>query len=50
MEAYLVDRGVAAGRTTAIGYGEDHPVADNATEAGRRQNRRVTILLKGKAR
>jgi len=38
---YLVAHGVAANRITTVGFGEDRPVADNATEAGRRQNRRV---------
>lgn len=43
VKAYLVDRGVAAERITAQGMGEEHPVADNATAAGRAQNRRVEI-------
>jgi outer membrane protein OmpA-like peptidoglycan-associated protein len=46
---YLVDRGVEPERMTAIGYGEDHPIASNDTEQGRRRNRRVSILLKAKA-
>jgi outer membrane protein OmpA-like peptidoglycan-associated protein len=50
VRAYLVDRGVGPGRVTAIGYGEDHPVASNDSEDGRRLNRRVSILIKGKAR
>jgi outer membrane protein OmpA-like peptidoglycan-associated protein/opacity protein-like surface antigen len=40
---YLAAKGVAAGRITAIGMGEAKPLADNATEEGRAQNRRVTI-------
>ena len=40
---YLHAKGVAAGRITAIGMGEAKPLADNATEEGRAQNRRVTI-------
>jgi len=47
---YLIGRGVDAGRITAIGYGEDHPIASNETAAGRQQNRRITLLLKGEAR
>jgi outer membrane protein OmpA-like peptidoglycan-associated protein len=47
---YLVGRGVAASRMTALGYGESEPVASNATEQGRAQNRRVSLLLKAKAR
>jgi len=50
VSSYFVSSGVDAGRMTAIGFGEDHPVAGNDTEAGRRQNRRVAILIKGKAR
>lgn len=47
---YFVSSGVDTGRMTAIGFGQDHPVAQNRTEAGRRLNRRVEILIKGKAR
>jgi OOP family OmpA-OmpF porin len=41
--AYLVSKGVDAPRLTARGYGPDDPVADNATVAGRAQNRRVEL-------
>lgn len=41
--AWLVDRGVAAGRLTAVGFGESRPIADNETAAGRAANRRVEI-------
>lgn len=37
----LVARGVPLARLSARGYGEDEPVAGNATEAGRAQNRRI---------
>jgi outer membrane protein OmpA-like peptidoglycan-associated protein len=47
---YLIGRGVDAARITAVGYGEGHPIADNATQAGREQNRRVGLLLKAKAK
>ncbi|MDH3271873.1 MAG: OmpA family protein [Gemmatimonadota bacterium] len=41
--AYLVSRGVAANRMEAQGFGPDQPMADNGTEEGRRQNRRVEL-------
>ena len=44
--SYLTDRGVARNRLSAEGRGQNQPVADNATEAGRAQNRRVEIYLK----
>ncbi len=42
---YLVDQGVDADRMTANGYGESQPVADNSTESGRAQNRRVELRI-----
>ncbi|MEX0361497.1 MAG: OmpA family protein [Allomuricauda sp.] len=42
---FLIDKGINAGRLTAIGYGEDKPIATNNTRAGRTQNRRVEINL-----
>ncbi len=43
---YLAGRGVAASRVEVSGQGSRSPVADNATEAGRAQNRRVEIFLR----
>ncbi len=43
VKQYLVNAGVAASSITANGYGEANPIASNATEAGRVQNRRVEI-------
>jgi outer membrane protein len=40
---YLASKGVAPGRMKAVGYGETKHIADNSTEEGRAQNRRVTI-------
>jgi chemotaxis protein MotB len=37
--------GVDPDRLAAVGYGEQHPVATNATPEGRAHNRRVTILV-----
>ena len=43
--AWLVAHGVAANRLSPQGFGASHPVADNATEAGRALNRRVEMQL-----
>jgi outer membrane protein OmpA-like peptidoglycan-associated protein len=40
---YLVTKGIAAGRLTAVGYGEANPIADNATPEGRALNRRAVF-------
>ena len=40
---YLASKGVYPGRIKPIGMGLTKPIADNATEEGRAQNRRVTI-------
>ncbi|MFP5382358.1 MAG: OmpA family protein, partial [Gammaproteobacteria bacterium] len=44
VRSYMIDKGVAADRLTAKGYGESQPVADNGTEDGRFQNRRVELV------
>jgi len=41
VKAWLVAKGISADRLTIKGYGETKPVADNKTEAGRQQNRRI---------
>ena len=42
---YLVKSGVEASKLTAKGFGQTTPVADNATAAGRAQNRRVEFKV-----
>jgi len=42
---YFLDRKVALQRLTYLGKGEDVPTASNATESGRRLNRRVDIII-----
>jgi outer membrane protein OmpA-like peptidoglycan-associated protein len=41
----VVSQGIAPSRITAEGYGQDHPVASNATDEGRQRNRRVDVLV-----
>jgi OOP family OmpA-OmpF porin len=43
--AFLVSQGVAADKIHTEGHGEGQPVADNATDEGRAQNRRVEIVV-----
>lgn len=42
---YLAGRGVMRERMIVTGAGESRPIASNATEAGRAQNRRVEITI-----
>ena len=42
---FLISQGVSAYRLGAVGYADLHPIASNATLAGRAQNRRVEIVL-----
>jgi outer membrane protein OmpA-like peptidoglycan-associated protein len=44
VKAYLVAGGIDPGRLKTAGLGESKPVADNATELGRAQNRRVELV------
>ena len=43
---YLIANGISAARLTASGFGEDNPIANNKTRAGRKENRRVEVKLK----
>jgi len=42
---FLIGEGVDAARITAVGFGEQFPVASNDTEEGRQQNRRVEMEI-----
>jgi outer membrane protein OmpA-like peptidoglycan-associated protein len=43
VRAYLASKGVSPERMVAKGYGSTQPIAQNATSAGRSQNRRVEL-------
>ena len=47
VQLYLVGQGIARDDVTARGLGKSMPVADNTTAAGRKQNRRVEIIVSG---
>jgi outer membrane protein OmpA-like peptidoglycan-associated protein len=47
VQQFVVSQGVPAQDVTAVGYGLSDPVADNATAAGRAQNRRVEMVVSG---
>lgn len=42
---YLIEKGIAAVRLTAQGFGPERPIAENHTWAGRKKNRRVELKL-----
>lgn len=42
---YTAQQGIDAERMIIQGYGESDPVADNSTESGRQENRRVEIAI-----
>lgn len=45
VKAYLVKKGISESRITSTGHGQDEPVADNETTAGKAKNRRVELKL-----
>jgi outer membrane protein OmpA-like peptidoglycan-associated protein len=47
VQQFLVAQGLRPDTITAMGFGEDNPIADNSTAAGRKQNRRVEIIVSG---
>jgi len=44
---YLTAQGITSDRMSAMGMGEDYPIAPNDNAAGRQQNRRVEIIIDG---
>lgn len=44
----LIQRGVAPDRITARGFGENNPIASNATPSGRAENRRTDLLVESR--
>lgn len=42
---YLIENGVASDRVVSRGFGESNPVADNESDEGRAQNRRVEFKI-----
>ena len=44
---WLTNKGIAQGRLTAQGYGMKQPIADNGSDEGRAQNRRVELKKQG---
>ncbi len=42
---HLMDNGITRNRIQTYGYGEERPIASNATIEGKRENRRVTFLI-----
>lgn len=45
VKAYLLSKGIEAGRVKAIGFGPDRPADSNATATGRENNRRVEFTI-----
>jgi outer membrane protein OmpA-like peptidoglycan-associated protein len=45
VKSYLMLKGIQTQRLTASGMGETQPIAENSSESGRQQNRRVEIII-----
>jgi outer membrane protein OmpA-like peptidoglycan-associated protein len=49
VRGFLVGQSVTDANITAQGYGKSDPIADNSTNSGRAQNRRVELVVSGSA-
>jgi outer membrane protein OmpA-like peptidoglycan-associated protein len=45
VHTYLLQQGVGSQRISSSGLGESQPIADNDTDTGRQQNRRVEVII-----
>lgn len=45
VKAYALSQGISSNRLTTEGRGESEPIADNTSETGKAQNRRVEIVI-----
>lgn len=45
--AYMIDKGIDAGRLIAVGYGDSRPVAPNDTSVNQARNRRIELAITG---
>jgi outer membrane protein OmpA-like peptidoglycan-associated protein len=45
VKKYFIDKGISEYRLIAKGYGKTKPIADNGTESGRADNRRVELII-----
>jgi len=44
VRTWLINKGIAADRLTAKGFGPENPIAPNTTKEGKAQNRRIEFL------
>ena len=49
VRGYLLKQGIQADAVISEGFGQDNPVATNATQSGRQQNRRVELVVSGQS-
>ena len=42
---YFISKGAPADRLVAVSYGDSRPIAPNSTKEGRKQNRRIEIII-----